>query len=152
MDSQKESVHQYTGNNNLIGEFTDIESGKKNNRIELQKAIDLCCTEDATLVIAKLDRLSRNMAFIASLMDSKVKFVAVDMPEANEFTVHIFAALAQQERKLISERTKAGLVQARIRGKKIGSPQNLTIDARLKGVKNHIQNSKQNENILRSMR
>jgi DNA invertase Pin-like site-specific DNA recombinase len=97
----------------LVHEFTDVESGKHNNRPELMKAIAYAKQHGARLVIAKLDRLSRNLTFIASLMDSKVSFVCADMPDANEFTIHLLAALAQQERKLISERTRAALQQKR---------------------------------------
>jgi DNA invertase Pin-like site-specific DNA recombinase len=97
----------------IVEEFTDIESGKLNQRVQLQNAIHYAQAQGARLVIAKLDRLSRNLTFIASLMESKVRFVCADMPDANEFTIHLLAALAQQERKLISERTKQALDQKR---------------------------------------
>jgi DNA invertase Pin-like site-specific DNA recombinase len=99
----------------LCGEFTEVESGRVNNRVELQKALKVVKDVGGILVIAKLDRLSRNVSFISSLMESKVKFVCCDLPEANEFTIHIFSALAQQERKMISERTKNALLAKRIR-------------------------------------
>jgi DNA invertase Pin-like site-specific DNA recombinase len=104
-------------------EFTDIESGKNNKRPELLKAIAYCKDNDYTLVVAKLDRLSRNMVFISQLMESKIRFVCCDMPEANEFTIHIFAALAQQEQKMISKRTKDALQAAKAKGVKLGNPQ-----------------------------
>ena len=114
LDAQRKSVLGYVQNPALIvGEFTDIESGKLNQRVQLLNAIAYAKTQGARLVIAKLDRLSRNLTFIASLMDSKVRFVCADMPDANEFTIHLLAALAQQERKLISERTKQALDQKR---------------------------------------
>ena len=147
---QRESVLNFIAPDKLINEFTDIESGKNDNRPELLKAIQVCKKEDAVLVIAKLDRLSRNLTFISSLMDAKIKFVCVDMPDANEFTIHIFAALAQQERKMISERTKAGLRQARLKGKIIGSPENLTAKDRTKGNENYSQRSKDNDNNKRA--
>jgi DNA invertase Pin-like site-specific DNA recombinase len=87
----------------------------------------------AKLIIAKLDRLSRNLTLISSLMDNQISFVCCDMPEANEFTIHIFAALAQQERKMISHRTKAALEAKRAQGTKLGSPENLTLEHRHKG-------------------
>lgn len=96
--------------------FQEVESGKRDDRPELLKAIERCRQTGATLVVAKLDRLSRNVAFLATLQDSGVKFIAADMPEANELTVHIMAAVAQAERKLISERTKAALAVAKARG------------------------------------
>ena len=114
LEAQRKSVIGYVRDSALIvGEFTDIESGKLNQRVQLLKAIDYAQAHEARLVIAKLDRLSRNLTFIASLMESKVRFVCADTPDANEFTIHLLAALAQQERKLISERTKQALDQKR---------------------------------------
>ena len=110
LDAQRSSVLGFVQDASLIiGEFCDIESGKLDRRPELLKAIDFAKQHQARLVIAKLDRLSRNMTFVSSLLDSKVSFVCADIPDANEFTIHIFAALAQQERKMISERTKKAL-------------------------------------------
>ena len=135
LDAQRQTVLKYIQNNGnkIIGEFTEIESGKRDRRPQLAKAIDLCKTEGATLVIAKLDRLSRNVHFISMLMENKVKFVCCDMPEATPFTIHIFAALAEQERKYISERTRAAL-QAKKRNEPTWKPgtDNLTPEARLK--------------------
>jgi DNA invertase Pin-like site-specific DNA recombinase len=88
----------------------------------LEKAIAACKRQKAKLVIAKLDRLSRNLAFIATLMDSGVEFVAVDNPHANKLTVHILAAVAQHEREIISARTSAALKAAKARGKRLGNP------------------------------
>jgi DNA invertase Pin-like site-specific DNA recombinase len=104
----------------LIGEFTEIESGKKNNRPELEKALKQCLKQKATLVIAKLDRLGRNVAFISSLMDSKVEFVAVDNPHANRLMLHLLAAFAEHEREQISTRTKEALKAAKNRGVILG--------------------------------
>ncbi len=102
--------------------FTEVESGKRDDRPELVAAIERCRLTGAVLVVAKLDRLSRNLAFLATLQDGGIKFVAADMPEANELTVHIMAAVAQAERKLISARTKAALEAAKARGQKLGNP------------------------------
>jgi DNA invertase Pin-like site-specific DNA recombinase len=84
-------------------EFTEVETGKRNERPELQKALAACRKHKAKLIIAKLDRLSRNLAFIATLMDSGVEFIEVDNPHANKLTIHILAAVAQHERKMIAE-------------------------------------------------
>lgn len=100
----------------IIAEFTEVESGKRNDRPQLTAALKRAKVTGARLVIAKLDRLSRNVAFLAALQESGAKFTAADMPEADEFTVHILAAVAQRERKLISERTKAALAAAKERG------------------------------------
>jgi DNA invertase Pin-like site-specific DNA recombinase len=102
--------------------FQEIESGKRDDRPELAAALERCKVTGAILVVAKLDRLSRNVAFLAALQDSGVRFVAADMPEANELTVHIMAAVAQAERKAISARTKAALAAAKARGQKLGNP------------------------------
>jgi len=106
----------------LVGSFTEVESGKNNQRPELDKALHLAKVTGATLVIAKLDRLSRNAAFLLALQDSKVKFIAADMPDANELTVGIMALVAQQEREAISKRTKEALAAAKARGVKLGNP------------------------------
>lgn len=102
--------------------FQEVESGKRDDRPELLKAIERCRQTGATLVVAKLDRLSRNVAFLATLQDSGIKFVAADMPEANELTVHIMAAVAQAERKMISQRTKDALAAVKARGTRLGNP------------------------------
>lgn len=116
LDAQRTSVLRFVQNQALlVGEFCDIESGKNDSRPELLKAVQFAREHHARLVIAKLDRLSRNMTFVSSLMDAQVSFVCADMPDANEFTIHIFAALAQQERKMISERTQKALEQKLLR-------------------------------------
>src|SRR5262245_2711635 len=122
LDAQKKAVLDYLngGSWELVAEHTEIESGKNNERPALTKAIEACRRHKATLVIARLDRLSRNVAFIAALMDSGVAFVAVDNPHANKLTVHILAAVAEHEREMISERTKAALAAAKARGKRLG--------------------------------
>ncbi len=123
-DAQRAAVAQYCSGRdcNIVGEFTEVESGKLNTRPELAKALHLAKVTGATLVVAKLDRLSRNVAFLAALQDSGARFIAADMPEANELTVHIMAAVAQAERKAISRRTKEALAAAKVRGAKLGNP------------------------------
>lgn len=124
LDAQRKAVLDYLNGGawELVAEFTEIESGKRADRPELAKALEACRRHKARLVIAKLDRLSRNVAFIAAVMESGVEFVAVDNPHANKLTVHILAAVAQHEREMISERTKAALQAAKARGKRLGNP------------------------------
>lgn len=117
--------------------YVDVESGtrKGNNRPELAKAIAQCRREKATLLIAKLDRLARNVAFVSNLMESGVEFLAVDMPQANKFTIHILAAVAEYEAEMISKRTIAALASAKARGVILGKPENLTPEARARSAR-----------------
>lgn len=122
LDAQRAAVEQLvrSNGNKLIGEYTEVETGKRNDRPELVKALKRCRTTGATLIVAKLDRLSRNAAFLLTLRDSGVGFVAADMPEANNLTVGILAVVAQHEGEAISARTKAALAVAKTRGTKLG--------------------------------
>lgn len=126
LDAQKRDVNLYLENYSgkpfeVISEFTEVESGANNNRIELMQAIALAKKEKAILLIAKLDRLSRKVSFIASLMDDKnLEIKVAQMPNADKFQLHIYAALAEQERDFISKRTKAALQEAKARGVKLG--------------------------------
>lgn len=141
LEAQQKAIADYLngGNWKPIAQYKEIESGKIDERIELQKALNHCKTTGATLIIAKLDRLSRDSHFIGGIVKSDVEFIACDMPTANRFTIHIFAALAEHERRMISERTKAALQAAKARGKVLGSPRNLNAVAaeagRKKGVR-----------------
>src|SRR5262245_18387191 len=124
LEAQRSAVLDYLdgGFCTMTAEFTEVESGKHADRSQLAAALAACKRHKAKLVIAKLDRLSRNLAFIATLMDSGVEFVAVDNPHANKLTVHILAAVAQHEREMISQRTRDALQAAKARGKRLGSP------------------------------
>lgn len=105
----------------VVAEFCDIRSGRDDDRAELRKALIVAKREGAKLVIARLDRFSRRVSFIASILEQGIGLVCAEMPNATDFQLHIFAALAQEERRLISERTKAALVEAKRRGKILGS-------------------------------
>src|SRR5262249_17418613 len=124
LEAQREAVLGYLNGGRwlLVQEFVEIESGKRNDRPQLTAALAACKRQKAKLVIAKLDRLSRNLAFIAALMEAEVEFVGVDNPHANKLTVHILAAVAQHERELIAQRTRDALQAAKARGKKLGNP------------------------------
>lgn len=143
LEAQREAVARYMNgwivhHPELIGEFQEIESGKRNDRPVLKEALALCKRTGATLVIAKLDRLARNVAFIANLMESDVEFVCCDLPQANRLLLHIMAAVAENEARMISERTKSALAAAKARGTKLGAAnpacQNLTEGARDRGT------------------
>jgi DNA invertase Pin-like site-specific DNA recombinase len=135
LEAQQQAIMSFLngGDWQLLGEFVEIESGKKNDRPKLQAALDRCAMTGATLAIAKLDRLARNVAFISRLMESGVDFVAVDFPTANRLTVHILAAVAEHEGKMISERTKSALTARKARGLKCGNPRDLTSAEQAKG-------------------
>ena len=124
LEAQLKAIDDFAASRgaDVIGRFTEVESGGKDARSELAKALHLAKLTGATLVIAKLDRLSRNAVFLLTLRDSGVGFLAVDMPEANDLTVGILALMAQQEREAISRRTKEALAAAKARGVKLGNP------------------------------
>ena len=147
LEAQRTDVSRFISKDReLIAEYQDIESGKNNNRPNLMKAIEECKKLGATLLIAKLDRLSRNAAFVFTLRDSKVDFVSCDMPNANSVTIGIMAVLAQDERERISSRTKAALSELKKNGKQLGSPQNLTDHSRAISLQVRTQNAMMNEN------
>jgi DNA invertase Pin-like site-specific DNA recombinase len=123
LEAQREAVARSLGAGSLLAEFTEVESGKRSaNRPQLITALEMCKRKKATLLIAKLDRLARNVHFISGLMEAGVEFVAADMPTANRLTVHIMAAFAEHEAAMISARTKAALQAAKARGTVLGNP------------------------------
>src|SRR5918994_831 len=127
LEAQRKAVEDFLngGRWQLLSEFVEVESGKREDRPKLAEALALCRLHGATLVIAKLDRLSRDAHFLLGLQKAGVRFVAADMPEANEMVVGIMAVVAQAERRMISERTKAALAAAKARGQRLGTPGNL---------------------------
>ena len=145
LEDQRSAVKAFIKrDDDILEEYTETESGKNNDRPQLKAAIADAKERGATLVIAKLDRLSRNAGFIFTLRDSGVQFICADMPDANSMTIGIFAVLAQHEREMISKRTKDAL-QAKIKqGYKLGTPTNLTDQARAKGVTVRRENAKNN--------
>ena len=123
LDAQREAVSRFVGAGNLAAEFTEVESGKKHtNRPQLAAALAAAKKQGATLVIAKLDRLARNVCFVAGLLESGVDFVCADMPQANKTMLQMMSVFAEWEREQISARTKAALAQAKLRGTKLGNP------------------------------
>lgn len=120
--AQRSKIESYAINiGTIIAEFCDVQSGRDDDRTELCKALTLAKRENAKLIIARLDRFSRRVSFIAQIMERGIGLVCAEMPNATDFQLHIFAALAQEERRLISERTKAALAEAKRRGKILGA-------------------------------
>ena len=105
----------------MIAEFVEVESGKRSDRPKLREALHRAKVTGATLVVAKLGRLSRNVAFLANLRESRVRFVCADMPDANNLTIGVLSEVAQHEREAISQRTKAALAATKARGKRLGN-------------------------------
>ena len=124
LDAQRAAVEQHARavGGTVVAEFRDVESGRKADRSGLAAALSACRAQRATLLIAKLDRLARSVAFISNLMEGKVDFVVADMPGVNRLTVHVLAAVAEHEREVISQRTKAALAMAKLRGTRLGNP------------------------------
>lgn len=122
LEAQRKSTSQFceTSEGVVLNSYTEIESGKKADRTQLHAAIAECRKSDATLLIAKLDRLARNVHFISGLIESGVKFVAIDMPNADRFMLHVYAAMAEEEARRISDRTKRALAAAKARGVELG--------------------------------
>jgi DNA invertase Pin-like site-specific DNA recombinase len=122
--AQQDSARRYIKANpgRLLAEVTEIESGRSRDRPQLKEALRVCRVYNAKLVIARLDRLARSVTMIAELLESDVDFIAADMPLANRFTIHILAAVAEYEARLISDRTKAAFAAAKARGRKFGNP------------------------------
>lgn len=121
LEAQQQMVRDFASSNgSLVAEFVEVESGRNDQRSELAKAMIASKKVGASLLIARLDRFSRRVSFIASMMEKGVQLIVAEMPHATDFQLHIFAALAQEERRLISERTKAALAQAKHRGTVLG--------------------------------
>jgi DNA invertase Pin-like site-specific DNA recombinase len=131
IEAQRGAIRNYLAliQADCLAEFIEVESGRRTDRSVLDKALQLCRREKATLLVAKLDRLSRTVAFLSHLVEAKVDFVAVDNPHANKLMVHMLAAFAEHERDMIAARTKAALASAKARGVKLGNPR--LADARM---------------------
>lgn len=134
-----------------MADYIEVESGCKSGRPQLMATIAQVHREDAVLLVAKLDRLARNVAFLAALMESRVRFQAVDLPTADEFTLHILAAVAQKEAFAISNRTRDALAAKKARGFALGTFTNLTDEAKLKGLVVREYNALSNVNNRQAM-
>jgi DNA invertase Pin-like site-specific DNA recombinase len=136
LEAQQESVRNYLngGDWSLIAELVEVESGRRSDRPKLAEALRLCRLYNATLIVAKIDRLARNVAFLSNLMEAGVEFVAVDFPSANRFSIHVLAAAAEFEAKQISQRTKDALAAAKARGVRLGGDRGNIAGIRAQGT------------------
>lgn len=125
VEAQREIIHNHLKDKNIIAEFVETESGKKSNRPQLLAALELCRKTNSILIVAKLDRLSRNVAFTSKLLESDVEIMFCDFPQANKLVLHIIASIAEYEAGLISQRTKQSLQAKKARGVKLGKAENL---------------------------
>ena len=125
IEAQREIIQKHLGQILPIAEFVETESGKKTDRPKLAEALELCRKTKSTLIVAKLDRLSRNVAFTSKLLESDVEIKFCDFPEANRLVLHIIASIAEYEAGLISTRTKQALKAKKARGVRLGKPENL---------------------------
>lgn len=145
LEAQKATVYGRFGQANIAQEFTEVESGRKAKRVELEKAIAYAKERSLSLVIAKLDRLSRSISFIFALKESGVNFVVCDMPDLNTLNLGLFATIAQHEAETISARTKAALAAKKAQGYKLGKPENLTDAARAKSAESRRRMAQEHE-------
>ncbi len=125
IEAQRDIIQRYLGETKPLAEFVETESGKRTDRPKLAEALELCRKTKSTLIVAKLDRLSRNVAFTSKLLESDVEIRFCDFPEANRLVLHIIASIAEYEAGLISQRTKQALKAKKARGVKLGKPENL---------------------------
>lgn len=147
--AQRSRVEQFlTNKDEVLAEFVEVQSGRIDTRIELWKAIDFARKHSAKVLIAKLDRFSRRVSFISALMDQGVGLVVADMPHATDFQLHIFAALAQEERRLISERTRSALREAKRRGVVLGKNGAVLADKHKRAA---VERAKQLEPVIRPL-
>ena len=154
IEAQREIIQKFLGQEKPIAEYVETESGKKTDRPKLAEALDLCRKTKSMLIVAKLDRLSRNVAFTSKLLESDVEIRFCDFPEANRLVLHIIASIAEYEAGLISQRTKQSLKAKKARGIQLGKPENLTnnLDRAIDNSKRAIQNkAKNNPNNKRAV-
>lgn len=123
LSAQRQTITDYLASHGgeLIEEVQEVQSGGRDNRPELKRALDMCRKHGAVLLLPKLDRLSRRVSFVSRLMESNIKFVVADMPQASNFMLHIYSAVAEEEKRMIGERTKRALAAAKARGTKLGT-------------------------------
>lgn len=125
IEAQREIIRNYLKDRKTVAEYIETESGKRSDRPKLIEALEECRKTNSVLIVAKLDRLSRNVAFTSKLLESDVEIIFCDFPEANKLVLHIISSIAEYEANLISQRTKQSLKAKKARGVKLGKPENL---------------------------
>ena len=125
LEAQREIIQKYLRDKTPVAEFVEIESGRKKDRPKLKEALSLCRKTEATLIVAKLDRLARNVSFLSNLLENDVEIVFCDFPQANKMVLHILSAISQYEAELIAARTKSALQAKKTRGFRLGNPEHL---------------------------
>lgn len=154
VEAQREIVHNFVKSGTLLEEFTETESGKKSDRPKLKEALSMCRKTGSILICAKLDRLSRNVAFTSKLLESDVDIVFCDFPQANKLILHIISSIAEYEANLISQRTKQSLQAKKARGVKLGKSENLMNNhkqAIANSNRTNKENAKSNLNNMRAV-
>ena len=141
LEAQREIIQKHLYDTTPISEFIEIESGRKKERPKLKEALDLCRKTGATLIVAKLDRLARNVSFLSNLLETDVEIIFCDFPQANKMVLHILSAISQYEAELTASRTKSALAAKRSRGYKLGNPEHL-LDKHQQAIQNSIMTCK----------
>ena len=142
LEAQREIIHKHLQNKVPVAEYIEIESGRKKERPKLKEALSLCRKEGAILIVAKLDRLARNVSFLSNLLESDVEIVFCDFPQANKMVLHILSAISQDEAELIAVRTNSALQAKKARGFKLGNPEHL-MDKHKQAIRNSIRSCKE---------
>lgn len=142
IEAQREIIQKYLHDKTPIAEYVEIESGRKKDRPKLTEALKLCRKTEAILIVAKLDRLARNVSFLSSLLESDVEIVFCDFPQANKMVLHILSAISQYEAELIATRTRSALQAKKVRGFSLGNPEHL-MDKHEQAIQNSIRTCKQ---------
>ena len=139
--AQREIIRKHLNGNEPLAEYVEVESGRKKDRPKLKEALARCKKENAILIVAKLDRLARNVSFLSNLLESEIEIVFCDFPQANKMVLHILSAISQYEAELISSRTKQALAAKKSRGCKLGNPEHL-LDKHEQAIKNSVATNK----------
>lgn len=141
LEAQKEIIRNYLNGKTPVTEYVEVESGRKKDRPKLKEALELCRKTGSTLIVAKLDRLARNVSFLSSLLENDVEIVFCDFPQANKMVLHILSAISQYEAELTASRTKSALQAKKARGYRLGNPEHL-LDKHRQAIQNSIMTCK----------